>query len=276
MSERRVPRTGSVPGRERTAFASDQVPLYHQLATILRQKIASGDFAPGDQLPPESELVRSYGLSRMTVRQALSNLDAAGLVSRQAGRGTFVTAEAGLARHDRGLDASVDELIRMGEATEVELIDLAEIPARVTDARDLELEVGVPITRCKRLRRVQDRPYCYIENFMRVDVGRRLEAANWCHGSVLKFIEDTLDVALHVAKQQVRATLADASMAGFLETRIGSPVLEVLYLIHAQDGTPVERARLYYRSDFTFTLHLKRSSHDPDSPWSLEKHRLEV
>ena len=54
------------------AFASDQVPLYYQLATLLRQKIISGEYAPGDQLPTEADLVKSYGVSRITVRGCCS------------------------------------------------------------------------------------------------------------------------------------------------------------------------------------------------------------
>ena len=55
-------------------FASNKVSLYHQLATILREQILSGQYSPNDQLPTETELVAEYGVSRITVRQALRNL----------------------------------------------------------------------------------------------------------------------------------------------------------------------------------------------------------
>lgn len=257
-------------------FASSRVPLYYQLATLLRQKITGGDYAPGDQVPPESELVRSYGVSRMTVRQALAELADAGLVRREPGRGTFVTEAADADASDVGLDHSISDLIQMGEATAVDLLDLSEVPAGTGMARDLEVERGTPIIRCKRLRRVKGKPYCYIENFVPPAIGNRIAAENWRRGSVLRYIESDLGIPLQLAKQRIRASLADAAMAGHLEVRIGAPVLLVDYLIRSVGGSPVERARLYYRSDYTFTLHLTRSEGDPESPWSLERHRLEA
>jgi len=69
----------------------DVIPLYYQLEVNLRNRLASGEFAPGDSLPSEGELGRQYAVSRITVRQALETLKRDGLISRQRGRGTFVT-----------------------------------------------------------------------------------------------------------------------------------------------------------------------------------------
>ncbi|MFM9108338.1 MAG: GntR family transcriptional regulator [Chloroflexota bacterium] len=66
------------------------IPLYRQLASILRRSIAAGGAAPGDRLPSESQLVARYGVSRITVRQALADLERDGLIQRSAGRGSFV------------------------------------------------------------------------------------------------------------------------------------------------------------------------------------------
>jgi len=66
------------------------IPLYRQLASILRRPIAAGEAAPGDRLPSESQLVARHGVSRITVRQALADLEREGLIERSAGRGSFV------------------------------------------------------------------------------------------------------------------------------------------------------------------------------------------
>ena len=166
----------------------------------------------------------------------------------------------------------------MGESTSVELLALDEIAAAPGDARDLGIAAGEPIIRCKRLRRIREQPYCYIENFVPLPLGRRIGAPNWQRGSVLKFIEEELGVPLRLAKQRIRATLADASLARHLAVPIGAPLLLVDYHIRSDDDQPVERARLFYRSDlYTFTLDLARGdADDPDNAWSLRKHRLEV
>src|SRR5438034_2876003 len=67
-----------------------KTPLYVQLEEILRHQVNSGVFPPGTLLPSENELIAHYGVSRITVRQALANIAHEGLIIRQSGRGTLV------------------------------------------------------------------------------------------------------------------------------------------------------------------------------------------
>lgn len=67
------------------------VPFYFQLAELLEEEIISGRWEPGARVPSENELCARYGLSRTTIRQALSRLEQEGLISREKGRGTFVS-----------------------------------------------------------------------------------------------------------------------------------------------------------------------------------------
>ena len=69
---------------------SSKLPLYHQLYEIVRGEILGKKWLPGDMLPPESELIETYQVSRTTVREALEMLTALDMVEKQAARGTFV------------------------------------------------------------------------------------------------------------------------------------------------------------------------------------------
>ena len=89
----------------------NQLPLYCQLREILRRQIDAGALKPGDQLPPEPALGQTYGLSRITVRQALADLVDEGYVSRSRGKGTFV-AERKLQDRRVNRIASVMETLR--------------------------------------------------------------------------------------------------------------------------------------------------------------------
>ena len=270
------------PGSEEVAqkesrFATSGVPLYYQLATLLREKIVSGQYRPGDKLPSEAELVKEYGLSRMTVRQAVGTIEREGLLSREPGRGTFVTSRRPAFSGDLTLDRSIDDLISMGLATSVKLLELEEVEATPAETRDLEVPEGSRIIRCRRLRYLKEEPYCYIVNHVPLEIGRRIPERNWCSGSVLKYIEKELDIPLLIAKQRLRATLADANLAGSLQVRVCAPLLLVDYHIRTDKDRPVEMAELYYRSDiYSFTLHLTRSGGEQEErAWALREHRFE-
>jgi GntR family transcriptional regulator len=259
MSEGRLRERVSDPCRtSRRNFVSDEIPLYYQLASLLREKIASGTFGVGDKIPTEAEMVEAYGVSRITVRQALSSLEEEGLIRREAGRGTFVTEHKPFVGTLQ-LDGSLDDLISMGLATRVQLLDLRTVAANAQEAERLGLAAGEEVVRCTRVRYFHDDPYSYIVNDLPAAIGQRIPEKYLESGSILRFLEKNLGIRLRDAHQSVRATLADANLAQHLETRIGAPLLSVDRVVFDHNGRPVERVRTYYRSDiYSFGLHLTR------------------
>ena len=77
--------------RKQRTESSSPLPLYYQIREVLREQIAEGSYAPHERLPSESELIESFGVSRITVRQALRDLQKEGLVFTIQGKGSFVT-----------------------------------------------------------------------------------------------------------------------------------------------------------------------------------------
>src|ERR1043165_1059315 len=71
--------------------ASSPIPLYTQIRELLRERILRGDYASHAQMPSENEMVRMFGVSRITVRQALTDLQKEGLIFKIHGKGTFVS-----------------------------------------------------------------------------------------------------------------------------------------------------------------------------------------
>jgi DNA-binding LacI/PurR family transcriptional regulator len=93
--------------------SQDGTPKYKQIYTRLRSALANREYAPGDKLPTENELVEQFHASRPTVSRALAQLESEGLVDRRAGSGTFVLAEKSAENHVLGLlipDLGVTEI----------------------------------------------------------------------------------------------------------------------------------------------------------------------
>ena len=118
---------------------ASKLPLYHQLYELLRGDILSGRWQPGDLLPPESELMERYQLSRTTVRQVLDMLVNEGLIYRQRGRGSFVaypTVEQALVR----IISFTDDMLQRGFAPSTRVLSSDLVPAPKDIAQRLEVK----------------------------------------------------------------------------------------------------------------------------------------
>jgi GntR family transcriptional regulator len=250
--------------KKQTGFANTGIPLYYQLENVLREKIASGAFAPGDRLPTESELIKQYGVSRITVRQALGTLAEDGLIERHQGRGTFIAQRRTRKRKFNGithLTGSLDELIEMGSDVHIKVLEFNLVEADKNEAEIFQVKVGTPVYRLKRLRLYEDKPYSLIVNYLPAEIGSQLTQEELSSGAILKMIETKFGVHLNEAKQQIKAELADPYAAGQLNVRVGSPLLSIERTVFADDGKPVEFGHTLYRSDVHgFSVHLKREN----------------
>src|SRR5262245_50130005 len=115
------------------------VPFYYQLRQLLERAVANGRLAPGEQLPTEASLCERYDVSRTVVRQALSDLERTGLVTRLKGKGTFV-AEAKVSEFvAQSLTSLHEDLTARGERLETTVLRLEVEPVSPHVAAMLEL-----------------------------------------------------------------------------------------------------------------------------------------
>ena len=117
-----------LPPRLRVDRASP-VPLHVQLKQALRDQILGGAWAPGDLLPGENDLCQATGLSRTTVRQALSELTREGLLVRERGRGTFVAAPKLTERAAERLSGFFEDMVTLGYPPVSQVLKQHVIPA---------------------------------------------------------------------------------------------------------------------------------------------------
>lgn len=250
--------------KKKNGFASSRIPLYYQVENVLREKIASGAFAAGDKLPTESDLIDLFGVSRITVRQALSALADENLIERRQGSGTFVAQRRTRKRKFEGvthLTGSLDELIEMGLDTPVKMLEFNRIEADKHEAELLQVKTGTTVFMLKRLRLHENQPYSLIVNYLPLEIGEQLTVEDLNSGSILQSIENKFGYHLHEARQQIKAELAAPYVAELLNIRVGSALLSIERTVYTDNGKPIEFVHTLYRSDiYGFSVYLKRDA----------------
>lgn len=150
-------------------------PAYLQLANILRRQISDGIYRPGDLLPSEAQLVRTYGISPMTVRRSINLLSEEDVVSTERGRGTFAKhLELGTAKFD--LD-ELKDLISRGGQSNVKLLDVTIVKADERIAQKLGLRIGAPAIYLRRLFTQDGKPIFYHRAYLVYDPRRPIVEA---------------------------------------------------------------------------------------------------
>ncbi len=249
--------------KPKSAFVSRRIPLYYQLENLLREKILSGACAAGERLPTESELIRQYGVSRITVRQALAALAEEGLIERQQGRGTFVAERRTRRKPFEGpthLTGSLDELLAQAHDTPIKVLETNRLAADRHEAELLGLRPGEPVYRIKRLRLHEGKPLSLIVNYLPAEIGVRFTPEELSSGSLLLRLETKFGLRLQSARQQITAELADPYVAGLLDVRVGAPLLSLERTVYTDDGRPVAYVHMLYRSDrFNYSVLLTRA-----------------
>lgn len=239
------------------------VPLYSQLKELLRGRILDGTYPPHSRMPSESELGQAFGVSRITVRQALGDLQKEGLIFKIHGKGTFV-AKPKAFQNVSTLQGLAESMSQMGYEVINRLHSLKTLPADARVAERLRLEEGAPVTEIKRVRLVNREPVSLEVTYVPRAVGEKLEKADLVARDIFLIIENDCGIALGHADLAIDAVLADADLTRALSVEEGAPIMRIERLTHAADGTPLDFEYLYYRGDaFQYRLRIDRqkSSH---------------
>lgn len=246
------------------------VPLYFQLQELLKEKIETGLWRPGDAVPPERELCERYRVSRSVVRQALAILEQDRQVVREQGRGTIV-APPKVGQRAGGLS----HLLREQSAeSELRVLSLREEPAPVQVAQELRLAEGEPVTRLMTLLRVRGRPLALIDSFFAVADAAFLRAAA-APGATLPagLHPDTAERVISHATVSIQTSQCSTWEGEQLEIGFRGGVYVTLVTEHVSDRgrpRPFEVARGVYRADIVqFRFELAGGGAVPHASWEL-------
>jgi GntR family transcriptional regulator len=223
------------------------VPKYAQIADIFRQRIARGIWAHGARLPANELLASEFGVSRVTIRQAVDLLARDGIVEAQQGRGTFIT---GSLKQDRWLkvETTLSDLAEMYRDTSPEILNISESR---TDAPLLS-EDGIPAAQYVFMRRVHsrnDQPYCVISIYLDEKIFRKFPK-RFRKETVIPILKDLRETPIVSARQTLTIGTADLEVARLLHVPLNSPVAEVRRVFTTHGRTVIYLGEVTYRGDF--------------------------
>ena len=235
-----------------------QMPMYSRIREALRERILDGTYGAHQQLPTEGDLTQAFKVSRITVRQALSDLQKEGLLFKIRGKGSFVAkpkAFQDLAR----LQGFGEAMHRHGYETYNKLIALRYVRAPKAVAAALGLRGAPSVCELRRVRFLNRAPISLDVSYVPRELGERLEKEDLATRDLFAIMENDYGIALGDADLSVEATTADQSLGRLLEIEEGSPILRIERLTRTAAGAPLDFEYLYYRGDaFQYRLRVER------------------
>lgn len=226
------------------------VPLHHQVYLDLRAAIESGEYRPGDKLPPERELVARYGCSLITIRRALDELSREGRLKRHQGRGTFVLPPR-LERDIAGAMSFTEEMQGRGLDPETRLVAARPEAASESVAAALLLEPGSPTLYLERLRLAGGEPLLLEMVHLPAERFPGLLASDLERNSLYDVLTERYGTPVVRAREALEPVLLPAREARLLGLEPRSLALLVEGIAFTGDDTPVEFGRTYVRGDRT-------------------------
>lgn len=241
-----------------TVFRKGPLPRYYQLKEIMRDKIRNGEWQPGDLIPSERELGEQYGISRMTARQAITELVNEGLFYREQGKGTFVS-HSKIAQQLIRLTGFTEDIQARGQRPGTKVISARMAPADEITAERLRIKQGQQVFRLQRLRLADDEPLAVELSQISFIGCERLLGDDLEQQSLYRLLETRYGLPLMEAEQELEAGLVSNEEALLLKLPIGSPVLFTRRTTYTERDQPIEYAKaVYCGSKYTFYTHMKR------------------
>jgi GntR family transcriptional regulator len=241
--------------------ADPHVPLYAQIKEILRERILNGTYKVHQQLPSESEISALFSVSRITVRQALSDLQSEGLIFKIPGKGTFVAKPKAFQQLTQ-LEGFAEAMSSMGYEIYNKVLDHKLIPATPVVAQKLGLAIDQSVTEIRRVRYLNREPVSLEITYLPEEIGERLRKADLATRDIFLVMENDYGIPLGHADLRIDATLADLHLANHLNIQEGAALLRLERLTHTADGQPLDFEYLYFRGDaFQYRLQIARHPH---------------
>jgi GntR family transcriptional regulator len=224
------------------------VPRYIQIAESLIDQIEAGELAPGTRLPPERTLSELFEVNRVTLRRALSRLEAQGLIIRKHGEGNYI-AEPKIERQTERLVSFTNGMQRRGLIPGAKVIEIEQRPVEAAIAKQLNVPVLTPVYYVLRLRMANQEPVMLEHLWVPVQCFPGLENQDMNNRSVYEIMKTEYGISMTKAQRTLEPVVATKFEADLLGIEIGAPLMLERRLGFDQNKSCVEFSKDLYRGD---------------------------
>lgn len=241
-----------------TSGPNSPVPLYQQIKDALRSAILDGSYAPHSRMPSESELQNMFEVSRITIRQALGDLQKEGLIFKVHGKGSFVS-QPKTVQNITSLQGFGEAMSNEGHEIVNRVVSFGFVPATAEVASRLALEQGERVAEIHRVRLLDRVPTSYEITFLPEALGKKLQRADLATRDIFLILENDCGIKLGSADLGIDAIAAQGKIAQQLEIKRDAPILRVKRLTHDSAGQPIDYEYLYFKGgNFQYRLRVDR------------------
>ena len=241
-----------------TASGDAALPLFARVESSLRRDILEKRLGPGAKLPSEAELEAAFGVSRITVRQALAALHADGLIEKVNGKGSFVTRPADAPRLG-SLAGFYDHMRSQGKAATGRTLSVRTDKASAVVAQALEIAPGSPLTTITILRLISGEPIAVGKAQAEPALAQALLAHDLDSQDIMSLLESSLGYRLKSTQIEAGAVQAGKQRAELLHVAAEAPLLRMRFTPHDISGKPIMFSEMYFRPErFSYRAVIKR------------------
>lgn len=239
-------------------MAAQMLPKYYLVKRAIIQKINDEDYAVGELIPSERELIRQFDVSRITVRKAVEELEQEGYLYKVQGKGTYVKGDQN-SQDLISITSCTQDVIRLGMTPSRKVVSHKLVQADKTRQRRLNLPDGERVFRLSRIYYADGEPINYTTTYLPHRLFEGLEAYDFSKESLYRVLETAYGVSITRATRTVEAITAHDKIAEYLDVESGVPLLlfrcTTMGVVGGKE-VPIETFKCCYRSDkFKFYIH---------------------
>jgi len=230
------------------------IPLYSRVAAIIENKIVTGQYEPGDKLPTEDDLVQYFNVSKITVRNALSLLEADRLITRTRGKGTFVAQAAPTAKQQyiyTDLN-SLDQALKKSDTKPLELMTISVRDSRIPrDIRSFfKVSSEAKISRIRRIVTKQGVPYFY-ENYMSEEMAAHITKTDILKKkSIQAILQEKIGLKVAKGEMYLQAVPAEPDIADLLACQSFDPLIHIQTYFWLEREEPFEIVNTFFSASY--------------------------